>query len=254
MKTRYVETILGARERPGAYAPPSEDHPLAMADAYAIQDLVRAALVANGQCLIGWKAGFTSKAAQDLFQCPEPVSGFLLESGVYPDRAEVPAGRFVRLVVEAEVALLLKRDLRGPGVTSLMALDAVRGAAPALELVDFRHSGTPRGTDVVADGVYANAVVLGPTLTDLTGLDLALEGLVYEHNGARVATNTAAEVMGGPINSLVWLANHLGNRGIGLQSGQVVMTGSVSTLVYPKVGDAVRATYTRLGSVGVRIV
>ncbi|MGH7332870.1 MAG: 2-keto-4-pentenoate hydratase, partial [Candidatus Rokuibacteriota bacterium] len=149
---------------------------------------------------------------------------------------------------------VLKGDLAGPGVTPLTALRAVEGAVPALELVDFRYSGKPIGSDLVADGVYANAIVLGASLTDVRCLDLSLEGLVYEHNGAVVATNTAAEVLGSPLNSLAWLANDLGKRGLGLKAGQVVMTGSVSALVRPKAGDSVHATYTRLGSVSARFV
>jgi 2-oxopent-4-enoate/cis-2-oxohex-4-enoate hydratase len=86
----------------------------------------------------------------------------------------------------------------------------------------------------------------------VTHLDLALEGLVYELNGAVAATNTAAEVMGSPISSLAWIANHLGARGLGRRAGDVVMTGSVSGLLRPKAGDAVRARFTRLGSVSVR--
>ena len=30
-----------------------------------------------------------------------------------------------------------------------------------------------------------------------------------------MATATAAEVMGNPLNSLAWIANHLGARGLG---------------------------------------
>jgi 2-keto-4-pentenoate hydratase len=173
---------------------------------------------------------------------------------VFVNGAEVPMARFVEPVVEAEIALVLARDLAGPGITPLTAAAAVEGAAPALELVDFRYAGKPGGTDLVADGVYANAIVLGPSLTAARHLDLALEGLVYEHNGAIVATNTAAEVMGSPFNSLAWIANALGARGLGLAAGQVVMTGSVSALVRPTAGDTVRATYTRLGSVSARFV
>lgn len=254
MIDHHVDATVRARTRRERYTPPSEKQALSMAQAYAVQDRVREVLVADGGRVIGWKAGFTGKMAQEMFQCPEPVSAFLLDSGVYADRAEVPVGRFVQVVVEAEVALVLKRDLSGPGVTPLAASQAIEGAVPALELVDFRYSGKPIGSDVVADGVYANAIVLGAPLTDVTHLDLALEGLVYEHNGAVVATNTAAEVLGSPINSLAWIANHLGARGLGLAAGQVVMTGSVSKLIHPKAGDTVRATYTRLGSVSARFV
>jgi 2-keto-4-pentenoate hydratase len=148
----------------------------------------------------------------------------------------------------------MRTDLAGPGVTPPRALQAVEGALPALELVDFRMSGKPVASDVVADGVFAKAVVVGTMLTPVTHLDLALEGLVYELSGTIAATNTAAEVMGGPANSLAWIANHLGARGLGLRAGDIVMTGSVSALLRPKAGDTVRATYTRLGSVAARFV
>jgi len=137
----------------------------------------------------------------------------------------------VKPAVEAEIAFIMKHDLAGPGVTPPRAAQAVEGAVPALELIDFRHSGKAVGTDVVADGVYARAIVLGGALTPAIGIDFALEGLVYEQNGTVVATNTAYEVLGGPLNSLAWIANHLGSRGLGLRAGDVVMTGSVSKIL-----------------------
>lgn len=148
----------------------------------------------------------------------------------------------------------MKADLAGPGVTPARALLAVEGALPALELVDFRYSGKPVAADLIADGVYANAIVVGAPLTDVSRLDLALEGLVYELNGAVAATNTGAEVLGNPLNALAWIANHLGARGLGLSTGDLVMSGSISQLLRPKAGDSVRASFTRLGSVGFRVV
>ena len=249
-----VQVTLAALEARAAYAPPSATTPLSAADAYAVQERLRQALVERGERVVGWKAGFTTPAAQEAFGWPEPVCAFLLASGVYGSGAEVPFSRFVKLTVEAEIAFLMRADLAGPGVTPPRALLAVEGAMPALELVDFRHRGKATGTDIIADGVYANAIVLGGAVTPIAGLDLAVEGLVYEHNGAVVATNTAAEVMGNPLNSLAWIANHLGARGLRLHAGDVVMSGSVSKLVQPKAGDSVRATFTRLGSVAVRFV
>ncbi len=252
MADPVIEELLAAREHHRAIAPPSEQRRFALAEAYAVQDRLREALVARGERVIGWKAGFTNKALQAAYACEEPVCGFLLASGVFPNRAEVPFARFASLVVEAEVAFVLKHDLAGPGVTPARALVAVEGAVPALELVDFRMSGKPVASDVVADGVFASAIVVGTPLTDVARLDLAVEGLVYELNGAVVATNAGAEVMGNPLNSLAWVANHLGARGLALKAGDLVMSGSVSTLLRPKAGDTVRATFTRLGSVAVR--
>src|SRR5262249_57137728 len=111
---------------------------------------------------------------QKMFEAEEPVGAFLLASGVFASGAEVPCSRFVGVVVEAEVAFVMKHELAGPGVTPPRALQAVEGALPALELVDFRYTGKPVATDVIADGVYANAIVLGSALTPVAHLDLAL--------------------------------------------------------------------------------
>ena len=248
-----IDQFVRARAEPVPHRPPSEQgRRLELAEAYRLQDQLREALLARGERLAGWKAAFTNRTAQEANQLAEPGCAFLLASGVLASGAEVPFARFSTLAVEAEVALVMRRELAGPGVTPARAATAVEGALPALELVDFRYSGKPVGTDVIAEGVYAVAIVLGGAVTPITGLDLALEGLVYEHSGALAATNTAAEVMGNPLNSLAWVANHLGARGLGLRAGDIVMTGSVSKLLRPKAGDTVRATYTRLGSVSVR--
>ena len=254
MSDTLVTELLAAREHHRAIAPPSARQALTPDEAYAVQDRLREALAARGERVVGWKAGFTNRAAQAAYGMEGPVCAFLLASGVFPSPAEVPASRFVTLVVEAEVCFVMRADLAGPGVTAARALLAVEGAVPALELVDFRYSGKPVGTDLIADGVYANAIVLGAPMTDVSRLDLAVEGLVYELNGTVAATNAAAEVMGNPLNSLAWIANHVGARGLGLKAGDLVMSGSVSQLLRPKAGDTVRATFRHLGSADVRVV
>lgn len=180
-----VREMIGARDECRAYRPPSEQgRRLDLAEAYRLQDGLREALVARGERVAGWKVGLTTRAGQEAYQVSEPVSAFLLASGVLVSGVEVPAARFVAPGVEAEVAFVMRRDLAGPGVTAVQATVAVEGALPALELIDFRHR--------------AKAIVLGGALTSVTGLDLALEGLVYEQSGAVVGTATAAEVMGHP--------------------------------------------------------
>ena len=236
-------------------APITESHPsLSLEDAYTVQRALEAKLVEKNERVIGWKVGLTNAAFQQNWGLSEPVAAFMLGSGVFSSGDAVPAGRFVGLGVEVEVAFLLRAHLEGPGVTPASALLAVEGAMPSFELVDFRYSGKPRGVDLVADGVYANAIVLGRPLTPVAGLDLALEGVVYEENGQIVATATAAEVLGNPLVSLAWLANTLGGQGRALRAGDIVLSGSISKIFRPKAGDSIRASFTRLGSVSCRFV
>ena len=250
-----VDRLLRGRLGPEIGDPLTQEHPeLDLEQAYAIQRRLEETLVARGHRVIGWKVGFTNPALQQSYGVTEPVLGFLLDSGVFGSGDPVPASRFAGLAVEAEVAVLLKADLAGPGVNAARALLAAEGALPALELVDLRHRGKPRSADVVADGAYANAIVLGRSVTPLHGLDLALEGVAYEHNGEVVGTHTCAEVLGNPLASLAWLANALGRMGRGLRAGDVVLTGSISKVVRARRGDALRAAFTRLGSVSCRFV
>ena len=250
-----VQRLVRQRSAREVGPPFSERSPdLTLEQSYEIQRSLEGALCAGGDRVVGWKAGFTNAALHESYGVPEPALGFLLGSSVFASGDAVPVSRFVSVGLEVEMGLVMRSGLSGPGVTASSALLAVAGAMPCFELVDFRLSGKPRATDIVADNVYASAVVVGGPVTPVDGLDLSLEGVVYEENGLRMATATAAEVMGNPLNSLAWLANALGRMGGALRAGDIVLTGSICKVFRPKAGDAVRAAFTRIGSVSCRFV
>ena len=214
-----VERLVDARSSRRLLAPLSETHgDLTLEHAYAIQDALRIEVERRGERPIGWKLGATSPAGQAVMGVKEPARGFLFP-GQYVSGAEVSVSEFADLRVEAEAAFRMGTKLVGPGVTAATALLAVEGAVAALELVDFLFSGTPRVGDFIAHSIIAKAIALGSPIQPLQGIDLALEGVVYEQNGGIVGTYTAAEVMGDPLNALAWLANHLAIRGLALEPG-----------------------------------
>ena len=55
--------------------------------------------------------------------------------------------------------------------------------------------------------------------------------------------------MGDPINVVVWLANDLSRRGLGLKAGEFVFTGSMVDIVWVQPGDHVVTSASGLGSV-----
>lgn len=248
-----LERLIEAQSSHRLVPPLSETHgDFTLAHAYAVQDALRAELDRRGQRPIGWKLGATSPSGQAVMGVKEPACGFLLPRQ-YASGAEVSASEFATLGVEAEVAFRMRTKLAGPGVTADAAALAVEGAAAALELPDFIFSGRPGVADFVASSVIAKAIVLGSHLTPLSAFDVSREEVEYEHNGEVVATYTAAEVMGNPMNALVWLANHLATRGLALEPGDIIMSGAISKVLRPKVGDTIRATFTHLGSVSVKV-
>lgn len=249
-----VDLWIDERSGQRLLAPLSETHAdLTLDRAYAVQDAMRGELTRRGRRPIGWKLGGTSPASLAAMGLKEPICGFLFPKQ-FATGAEVSLKEFAGLAIEAEVAFRMRTRLAGPGVTAATALLAVEGAIAALELPDLMFSGKPGVPDFVANSIIANAIVLGDTVTPLAGFDLPSEEVVYEQNGEVVATYTAAEVMGNPLNALAWLANHLETRGLALEPGDIVMSGAISKVLRPKAGDTISARFARLGTVSVKFV
>lgn len=226
---------------------------LTLEDAYAIQMLQIEELVGEGRTVKGHKVGLTSAAMQRLLGVSEPDYGHLLDDFFYLEHAPIPVDRFLQPRIEPEVAFVLKRPLRGPGVTVHEAVAAVDFVLPALEIVDSRIADWKIGLfDTIADNASSGSVVLGSRPTDIHDVDLRLAGAVMTRNGTVVGTGACGAVLGSPLTSLVWLANTVGARGVTLEAEQVVLPGAVCAMVPVGTGDTFTATFGGLGSVTAR--
>lgn len=226
---------------------------LMLEDAYAIQLRQIDWFLAQGRGVKGHKVGLTSAAMQRLLGVDQPDYGHLLDDFFYLEHEPIPMGSFLQPRIEPEMAFVLKRPLRGPGVTAHQAIAAVDFVLPALEIVDSRIEDWRIGLfDTIADNASSGAVVLGSTPTALGDVDLRRAGAVMTRNGTVVGTGAGGAVLGSPLRALVWLANTVGARGVTLEEGQVVLPGAVCAMVPVAAGDTVTATFAGLGSVTAR--
>ena len=223
-----------------------------VADAYAIQQRNLARRLADGRKLVGHKIGLTSAPMQTLLGVDEPDFGYILDDMVVPDGSAVPQARFCAPRVEPEVAFLLRKPLRGPGVTGEEVYAATEAVAVALEIVDSRIADWKRTLpDTVADNASSGAVVLGPWVayTDQIVLPEARASLVL--NGSEIDSGLGSAVLGDPAAAVAWLANALAPFGTDILPGQLVMSGSFTTAAFVHTGDMASATISGLGSVSV---
>jgi 2-keto-4-pentenoate hydratase len=100
------------------------DPDLGMADGYAVQQQLTSMLLADGDRIVGYKVGLTSKPMQKMIGVDQPDYGPVLASTVYADGDSVPVSGFIQPKLEAEIAFVLESPLAGPGVS---VLDARRG-------------------------------------------------------------------------------------------------------------------------------
>jgi len=241
--------------RTGAPTSPFTDSDLTDADAYTVQYALIERLKHEGEVVRGHKVALTTKAARAHLGVDEPCYGHILSSRVYPNGAEIPLGEFADPHCEAEVAFFLGEDLKGPGVTPVQVMSAIRGVLPAIELVDLKVQGDGiRAVDVIAHQALHGGVVIGSRLIDPASIDLQYEGVTAEYNGLLEGSGTGAEVMGNPINPIVWLANKMAEFDDYLKAGEIVISGSIVTPVRVQPGSHINITFTRLGSVGATFI
>ena len=72
-------------------------------------------------------------------------------------------------------------------------------------------------------------------------------------NGRRERAGVGADVLGDPLNALVWLANARADAGEGLVAGQIHNTGTATSFYWAHPGDHATADFGPLGSVRLAI-
>jgi 2-oxopent-4-enoate/cis-2-oxohex-4-enoate hydratase len=231
-------------------APLTERVPgILISDAYRIQQRMVARRLQAGETIVGKKIGVTSKVMQEMIGVAQPDFGQLTSSMAYTEGQDVPLGGLIQPKAEAEVAFVLKSDLNGPGITATDVILATDYVVPCFEIVDSRITDWKiKIQDTVADNASCGVYLLGKTRKKLSEVDLNLAGMVLEKNGELFGTAAGAAVQGGPVNAVVWLANTLGALGLPFKAGEVILSGSQSTLVPIVAGDTLHCIVGGLGA------
>jgi 2-oxo-hept-3-ene-1,7-dioate hydratase len=223
-------------------------------DAYAISTECAKRRMAAGAKLIGHKVGLTSKAMQQSSQIDEPDYGYLFDDMMVADGAKVPHENYCIPRVEIELAFLLGQPLRGPGIRLPDVLRATEYVIPALEIVDARVQNPRKIFDTIADNGAAASIVTGGRPVRPMDVDLRWVGGIMYVNGEIEETGLAAGVLGHPALGVAWLANKLGEHGVALEAGHLVLAGSFTRVVFARRGDTIHGDFGPLGSVAVQFI
>jgi 2-keto-4-pentenoate hydratase len=251
MKTSHeaLAARLRAAYRAGA-VPPLRDglEPTDGEGAYAVQAINTAAWLREGRRIAGRKIGLTAKSVQTQLGVDQPDFGVLFEDMRLPDGGALRRDQVLQPKVEAEVALVLARDLDDVHADAAAVAKATACAAAAIEIVDSRIADWKiTFADTVADNGSSAFFVVGAERKLLDGLDLYTCGMVLEVNGAVASLGAGAACLGHPLNAAAWLARTLSQLGSPLREGDVVLTGALGPMVALSPGDHVRV---RIGGLG----
>ncbi|MEH6516842.1 MAG: 2-oxo-hepta-3-ene-1,7-dioic acid hydratase [Halioglobus sp.] len=229
-----------------------------MDDAYRVQKSWVDRKVADGQKVVGYKIGLTSRAMQMAVKIDTPDYGVLLDDMVFPNGGTIPANDFTDPRIETEFAFVMKEPLAGADVTIEQVIAATDYVVPALELIAARsfrvdpESGYTRKVyDTIADNAANAGIILGDTKIDPREVDLRWAGALLYLNEQIEETGLAAGVMDHPAHGIRWVCKRFAPWGIGLEPGQIILSGSFTRPVIVTPGDNIRADYGDFGQIEV---
>lgn len=246
-----AQALYRARHTRTPIPPFTDTEPdLGMADGYAVQTQLVNLLLADGDAIVGYKVGLTSEPMQRMVGVTSPDYGPVLASTLYLDGDSVSLERFTAPRVEGEIVFVLRERLTGPGVTVAQARSAIGGVMAGIEIVDSRIiDWRVQLADTVADLASNGAAAVSSRIVELGDMDTRLVGMTLTRNGDLVDTGAGAAALNDPVAVVAWLANVLGENGIALEAGHLVMTGALHAAVPMSAGDVFRADFDRLGAV-----
>ncbi len=257
-----AQELYQARKTRTALRHFSQRHPqMTIEDGYAIQRAWVALELADGRHIRGRKIGLTSRAMQLSSQIDEPDFAPLMDDMFFDNGSDIAIDRFIAPRVEVELAFILGRALKGPGVTLFDVLTATDYVTPAIEIIDARIEQFDRDTkqprkvfDTISDFAACAGIVLGGRPVRPLDVDLRWVGALLHKNGVVEETGLAAAVLNHPANGVAWLANKIAAFDEQLNAGDVVLAGSFTRPTTAQRGDNLHADYGPLGSVSFRFV
>jgi 2-keto-4-pentenoate hydratase len=234
--------------------------PRTVEEAYAVQEGFQTCMAEVHGPIAGYKIALTTPVMQQMVGFHAPIAGAILGGTIHSSPVALRSTDYVRLGIECEIAVRLGVDLpaaKAPYSRDLIA-DAVAAVMPAFEVVDDRQADyaqlAAHVLSLIADNAWNAGVVLGAPLREWHGLDLAAARGAMVLNGVVVGEGRGRDVMGHPLEALVWLVNMLAQRGKNLTQGMIVMTGSIVATRFVKAGDAVSFSMDGLGEVRLSVV
>ena len=203
---------------------------LDVAQGYELQSAVARLRCRRGERIIGYKVGCTSPTIRAQLGIDHCVSGRLYDSERHPPGAVLSRSQYASLAIEGELAVELSRE---PAEGDFSADDVPACVARVFPVIEL-HNHVLRGQRPSAGELIAhNAIHAG----FVAGSGVARKDAPGDPSLAIFADGRLLEECEGPAlirtiaSSLEWLTEIVRERGERLRAGQIVLTGSIPSLI-----------------------
>ena len=202
---------------------------LSLDQAYAVQSEVARLRCEAGDAVIGYKIGCVGPGVVEQFGMSGPIHARLFRSELRASGETLEHSGYANLAIEGEMAVRIGTD------------GTIAAAFPVIELHHFVFRGTRRTlVELIANnGINAGAV--------LPRVDIAMpiecwaraRALAVVVNGIEIDSGELWAMPGGAAEAVRWLREDLGQQGVSLAPGDLVLTGTPLGLHAVLPGDRV---------------
>lgn len=235
---------------------------LDVAQGYELQSAVAQLRCGRGERVIGYKVGCTSPTIQAQLGIDQSVTGRLYDSEQHSSGSVLPRERFANLAIEGELAVELshepnEKDFYGSGPNVEIPACVAR-VFPVIELHNHVIRGEqPSAGELIANnaihagfvagrGVYRNDIC-GEESLDSAKLSIFADGRLLDEFAGPALVQT--------INtSLKWLTEVVRERGERLGAGQIILTGSIPSLIPITEDCSIRVDAPPFGNVELQFI
>lgn len=229
---------------------PEEVRPTTLAEAYRIQDAFDRI---SGESVVGYKIGAASSASQKLVGASGPFLARVHGSRQFESGATLDTREFFLPGVEAEFGFEIGADLpaRASAYGREEVAEAIACVRPIVEICDnrFRDWQAIDLMELIADNGFFGALVVGNRFEDWHRRDLGNLEVIMRVDDVERRRGRCQDVLGHPLDGVVWMANELSRQMKGLKRGHIVPIGTWTGLHFVEQGTKVCADFGELGAV-----
>jgi 2-keto-4-pentenoate hydratase len=197
---------------------------------YSLQAAVARLRQLRGERIVGYKVGCTSPTIRKQLGIDHCVTGRLYDSERHASGAVLSRSKFANLAIEGELAVELSREPTEGDFSGIEIPTCVARVIPVIELHHhvLRSEKRPAGELIAHNAIHAGFVV---------GSGVCPQNARGDPSLTIFADDQLLDTCQGPVliqtihSSLQWLMEIVHDRGDRLSAGQIILTGSIPSLI-----------------------
>ena len=229
-------------------------------EAYEIQEELKIKyLTLKNNNLIGKKVGCTNEWAQKQINVEEPFYGNLFSKYSSVNGCNLLSNNFSEPYMEPEFSFRIKEDINiaNAPFTFDQIKDLTDTVMASVEIVDFRFNKELKNigiNNLISTNAASEYWIKGLKEFRLNEINLSNHHVKVFINDKLKEEGNSSNVLGNPLNSLLWLVNKLSLKGEPLLKDYVVSTGTCTVAIPLEKNYKVRVDFANMGNIDFQFI